>query len=104
MGATTELQHRKASRFSARVQSSLFSIAFLILVIHEVMAANFLSQLTLPTALFVGVVVYGSISFLLTMVLATPLEYLLRALLRTLSGPQPTDPIWEERKAPSPSR
>ena len=103
MKGIIEPECQKALRFSSRIQSTLFSISFLVLVVHGITTANFLSQLTLPVAVFVGAIVYVSISFLLTMILATPVEYLTRALLaRVFPRSQAIDTLWGDGKASSP--
>ena len=93
MDTTTELEHHKALKFSSRIQRSLFSMAFLILLVHEITTTNFLSQFTLPVALFVGATVYASISFLFTMIVATPVEYLINAILRISARPKATETL-----------
>jgi len=103
MKGIIELERQKALRFSSRIQSTLFSMSFLVLVVHGITTVKFFSQLTLPVALFVGAIVYVSISFLLTMILATPVEYLTRALLaRMFSRSQAVDTLWGDEKASSP--
>lgn len=102
MKGMIELERQKALRFSSRIQSTLLSISFLVLAVHGITTTNFLSQLTLPVAFFVGAIVYLSISFLLTMILATPVEYLTRALIRTFWRSQAMETMCGDGKASSP--